>query len=231
MRQIDNRVALRVDLVEDVVSEQAEEVPIPGLAPGRVPGVFGPVVDGSQLQEKARETPVLEFAAEFGGEGVVGVEGGIQRGEDMPRDLLQELIDALRLRLAHCRLLLGSRSRGRGNKPHDRIPHLRAIAPPELLHRPLDRIRSRRQSGMSRDTEDQSPERDEVFGLEVSKRLRGLEHHHVEDAACRQPDAVLIRQEDFTWFEASDGQIGGVDAFDCRRDLNDVVPKHGFCDS
>lgn len=79
MAQVDDWIALRVNLVEDVIAEDLQEVPLAVLGPLTIVLVFGSLVDEVQLRHEPDEAAVLEFATQVGGQLVVEVKGGVER--------------------------------------------------------------------------------------------------------------------------------------------------------
>lgn len=63
--EIDDRLAVLVHLMEYVVAEQFDDVPVAGLGPTGVPRELGAFVDEPKLAEQADETAVLELAHEL----------------------------------------------------------------------------------------------------------------------------------------------------------------------
>ena len=62
MAQVEDWLAIHVNLVEDVVAEELDDIALAVLAPFGVAFVLGALIDGVELGEEADETAVLELA-------------------------------------------------------------------------------------------------------------------------------------------------------------------------
>ena len=65
MSQIHHRIPLRIHLVEDVIPEELDGVPLARLGP--LLAVFGPLGDEVELGHEAHDAGVFELAIQVGG--------------------------------------------------------------------------------------------------------------------------------------------------------------------
>lgn len=82
MAQVQHRIPMLVDLVEHIVAEQLDDVPIACLRPASISSKLGALVDEAELAHEPEETGVLEFAEEFSFEDVSGPVQRIRRNND-----------------------------------------------------------------------------------------------------------------------------------------------------
>lgn len=75
MAKIDDRVALGVYHVEDVVAEKLQEVALSGFGPARVKIVFRTFIDEAKLGHETHEACILQLAGEVGTELIIHMQG------------------------------------------------------------------------------------------------------------------------------------------------------------
>jgi len=61
-----------IDLVEYIITEELDDVPIARLRPTRISSELRALVDEAELAHKPEETSILEFAEEFVFEAISG---------------------------------------------------------------------------------------------------------------------------------------------------------------
>lgn len=61
-----------VDLMENIVAEQLDDIPIACLRPASISSKLGALVDEAELAHEPKETGVFEFAEEFSFEDISG---------------------------------------------------------------------------------------------------------------------------------------------------------------
>jgi len=72
MAQVQYRIPTLVNLVEHIVAEQLDDIPIACLRPASISSKLGALVDEAKLAHEPEETGVLEFAEEFSFEDIGG---------------------------------------------------------------------------------------------------------------------------------------------------------------
>jgi hypothetical protein len=72
MRQIRHGSPALVNLVEDVVAEEMDDVPVSRLTPARIPSKLGALVDEAQFGHEPDETSILKLGSELMLEAVSG---------------------------------------------------------------------------------------------------------------------------------------------------------------
>jgi len=72
MAQVQHWIPMLVYLVEHVVAEQLDDVPVTCLRPASVSSKLGALVDEAKLAHESEEAGVLEFAEEFSFEDISG---------------------------------------------------------------------------------------------------------------------------------------------------------------
>jgi hypothetical protein len=72
MAQVQHRIPTLVNLVEYIVAEQLDDIPIACLRPASISSKLGALVDEAKLAHESEETGVLEFAEEFSFEDISG---------------------------------------------------------------------------------------------------------------------------------------------------------------
>lgn len=97
MRQIQDWLALCIDLVEDVITEQLQDVATPLLIPLAVMLVLRAFVEEVEFSEEAHKARIFELTGQVRVELVVKVEGGIKRGDDFESNASKKSIDAFDL--------------------------------------------------------------------------------------------------------------------------------------
>jgi hypothetical protein len=194
---VHQRAALFVDLVEDIVAEELDDVPVARLTPSGLVRELGPLIDEAELGEEAHEPAVLELAHELGFEAVDGPEP--QRtistillrpkaadGKHVPLRLVHfcddpagDHVEQVRDRLVRARLAREVQQHGL---------HVLAVLPPDGVERLADVGDVADVGRAHAEREDEAAEHLQVFLLEERRVEVLVVREHVEDGAGRDPD-------------------------------------------
>ena len=200
--------------MKDVIAEQADGGALPLIPPGRVIGVFGPLVDRIELEEEPDQSRVLELAAEVEGQVVVQVEGRVGGVDDVRADQGEEGVDHVG----------GFGGGGVVLEPVHGAAEARGIGAGEVIGGAGFGLGS---GGGGGDGEDDVAGFLKVLALELVER-GGSGVGDVGEAAGIEADTVVVYQEPLLCIHRTGGKAYGVDGFQCVRHLNEIRPKGGF---
>mmetsp|Transcript_10179 Transcript_10179/g.25526 ORF Transcript_10179/g.25526 Transcript_10179/m.25526 type:complete len:216 (+) Transcript_10179:264-911(+) len=214
MRKVDDRLAILEHLMEHIISEELEQIPITSFGPTWIHLKLWPLVDEAKLRDQAEKATIIHFFREF-----------ILQAVCVGMQMIHLLHHTGRQQSAN---IISARVVGRwGREYHHEVFQLTRVMGEKRIDRFVKIVQVR---GPTAEQQNETTQREKILLLMAENRrtIGRVKIGYVKNTGAHQPQTVLACDQNLRRMDNTTGQTCTVNLAQCRDNLTHKAPDHIF---